>query len=153
MNITILLSFLVMKFTLVLMTLNEIQGCKKIIPRINKSLFSQLLAIDGGSQDGTIEYQRSEVDVIVNFRTPIDYKDDGNVLFPEDTIPVDSFSGLYRVTTLTNSFNNGQFTQRLKLLRRPNQPQDIKQSGTNDKTVKMTDANASQQSYTPYGPK
>ena len=103
--------------------------------------------------NGSMEYQRSEVDVIVNFRTPIDYKDDGNVLFPEDTIPVDSFSGLYRVTTLTNSFNNGQFTQRLKLLRRPNQPQDIKQSGTNDKTVKMTDANASQQSYTPYGPK
>ena len=59
MNITILLSFLIMKFTLVLMTLNEIQGCKKIVPRIDKSLFSQLLVIDGGSQDGTIEYLKN----------------------------------------------------------------------------------------------
>lgn len=45
-----------MKFTLALMTLNEIAGCKIIIPRINKHLFSQLLVIDGGSTDGTIEF-------------------------------------------------------------------------------------------------
>jgi hypothetical protein len=101
--------------------------------------------------NGSMEYQRGEVDVIVNFRTPIDYRDDGSVIFPEDTIPVDSFSGLYRVTTLSNGFNKGQFTQRLKLLRRPNQPEDVKQTGTNDKTVKMKDAGTSQQSYTPYG--
>lgn len=59
MNILILSVFLIMKFTLVLLTLNEIQGCKMIIPRIDKSLFSQLLVIDGGSQDGTIEYLKS----------------------------------------------------------------------------------------------
>ena len=58
MNITILLSFLIMKFTLVLMTLNEIQGCKKIVLALI-SLFSQLLVIDGGSQDGTIEYLKN----------------------------------------------------------------------------------------------
>ena len=45
-----------MKFSLVLMTLNEIVGCKEIIPRIDKKLFSQLLAIDGGSTDGTIKF-------------------------------------------------------------------------------------------------
>ena len=59
MNITILLSFLIMKFTLVLMTLNEIQGCKKIVPRIDKAYFHSFLVIDGGSQDGTIEYLKN----------------------------------------------------------------------------------------------
>ncbi len=48
-----------MNFTLALLTLNEIKGCKAIIPRINKNLFSQLIAVDGGSTDGTIEYLRN----------------------------------------------------------------------------------------------
>ena len=103
--------------------------------------------------NGSIEYQRGEVDVIVNFRTPIDYNDaTGGMIFPEETIPVDAFSGLYRVTTLTNRFNKGQFTQRLKLLRRPNQPQDNKQTATGDLKTKIINAAPSQQSYTPYGP-
>jgi|TARA_R110002074_G_scaffold106530_4_gene230110 hypothetical protein len=104
------------------------------------------------TENGSIEYQRSEVDVVVNFRTPIDYNDNtGTMVFPEDTIPVDSFSGLYRVTTLTNSFNKNQFTQTLKLLRRPNQPIDTKQFGTSDTKTKITDAQPNQKSYTPYG--
>lgn len=49
-----------MTFSLVLLTLNEIVGCKLIIPRIDKSLFSELICIDGGSTDGTIEYLRGE---------------------------------------------------------------------------------------------
>lgn len=103
--------------------------------------------------NGSIEYQRSEVDVIVNFRTPIDYSDAaGNMIFPEETIPVDSFSGLYRVTTLTTSIDKGEFVQRLKLLRRPNQPADIGQVGTSDKKDKIQDATPQQQSHTAYGP-
>ena len=49
-----------MTFSLVLLTLNEIVGCKLIIPRIDKSIFSELICIDGGSTDGTIEYLRDE---------------------------------------------------------------------------------------------
>ena len=45
-----------MKFSLVIFCLNEIQGCRIIIPRIQRSLFDEILAIDGGSTDGTIEY-------------------------------------------------------------------------------------------------
>ena len=100
----------------------------------------------------SMEYQRSEVDVIVNFRTPIDYNEDaGNMIFPEETIPVDSFSGLYRVTTLTNTFDKGEFRQRLKLLRRPNQPEDTRQTGTSDQKNKVKDATPDQRSYSPYG--
>lgn len=72
--------------------------------------------------DGTVSYQRSEVDVIVGFRTPVDYRPDGPFMeFPEETIPVKSFSGLYQVVTILSKFNNGTFTQELELVRRNNQ--------------------------------
>ena len=45
-----------MKFSLVIHTLNEIEGCKIIIPRIDKSLFDEIIVIDGGSTDGTIDF-------------------------------------------------------------------------------------------------
>jgi uncharacterized membrane protein YeaQ/YmgE (transglycosylase-associated protein family) len=101
--------------------------------------------------DGTAEYQRSECDVILNFRTPIDYNEEtGGLTFPEDTIPVDAFSGLYRVVQVTNIFNGGSFKQRLKLLRRRNQPQDISQTGTQDNAIKIIDATPEQTVYSPY---
>lgn len=102
-------------------------------------------------ENGAMEYQRSEVDIIVKFRTPIDYNEDtGGMFFPEDTVPVDAFSGLYRVIKCTNRFNDGKFTQRLELLRRRNQPDDIKQSGSSDLAVKVKDAQPSEVAYTPY---
>ena len=48
-----------MKFSLVIHTLNEIEGCKIIIPRINKDLFDEIIVIDGGSTDGTIDFLKS----------------------------------------------------------------------------------------------
>lgn len=83
--------------------------------------------------DGTMDYQRSEVEVIVNFRTPIDYNSTtGSMIFPEDTVPVRAFSGLYKVNTVKNNFNGGKFTQVLTLIRRPNQEGDTGVRGTPD---------------------
>lgn len=47
-----------MKFTLLIITLNEIESSKIIIPQIDKSLFHEILVIDGGSTDGTIEFMK-----------------------------------------------------------------------------------------------
>lgn len=47
-----------MKTTLVVMTLNEIEGMKRIMPTIPKDWCDQILVIDGGSTDGTIEWAR-----------------------------------------------------------------------------------------------
>lgn len=47
-----------MKFTLIVMTLNEIEAMKVIMPRIDSSLFEQILVVDGGSTDGTVEWAR-----------------------------------------------------------------------------------------------
>mgnify|MGYP001003151781 CR=1 FL=1 len=40
---------------LLIMTLNEIDGVKKIMPQIKKEWVDNILVVDGGSTDGTIE--------------------------------------------------------------------------------------------------
>jgi glycosyltransferase involved in cell wall biosynthesis len=41
---------------LLLPTLNELQGLKATVPHIDRSLVDQIIVIDGGSTDGTVEY-------------------------------------------------------------------------------------------------
>jgi glycosyltransferase involved in cell wall biosynthesis len=47
-----------MKVSLVLLTLNEIEGMKVIMPQIKNEWYDELLIIDGGSTDGSVEYAR-----------------------------------------------------------------------------------------------
>ncbi len=49
-----------MTFTLFVPTLNELEGMKKIMPRVNREWIDQILVVDGGSTDGTLEYARAE---------------------------------------------------------------------------------------------
>ncbi len=47
-----------MKVTLLALTLNEIEGMKAVMPRIDSSWCDQILILDGGSVDGTVEWAR-----------------------------------------------------------------------------------------------
>ena len=47
-----------MKTTLIIPTLDEIDGMKAIMPRIDKKWVDEILVVDGGSTDGTIEYAK-----------------------------------------------------------------------------------------------
>jgi glycosyltransferase involved in cell wall biosynthesis len=47
-----------MKVTLLVLTLNEIDGLKQIMPRIKKEWYDQIIVVDGGSTDGTIEWAK-----------------------------------------------------------------------------------------------
>lgn len=49
-----------MSATLLALTLNEIDGVRAILPRIPKGLFEQILILDGGSTDGTVEWARDQ---------------------------------------------------------------------------------------------
>lgn len=72
--------------------------------------------------DGQVNTGRSEVYCNVIFRTPIDTDPtSGKMIFPEDLIIVDTFSGLYRVIQIQHKFEEGVFTQELQMIRMRNQ--------------------------------
>lgn len=47
-----------MKVTLVIFTMNEVDGMKAIMPQIEKEWYDELIVVDGGSTDGTVEYAK-----------------------------------------------------------------------------------------------
>src|SRR5204862_1448060 len=46
------------RVTLFMPVLNEIEGMKVIVPQIRSEWCDQVLVVDGGSRDGTLEYAR-----------------------------------------------------------------------------------------------
>jgi|TARA_B110000908_G_scaffold8286_1_gene10249 hypothetical protein len=73
------------------------------------------------NSDGTMEYLNGEVDIELNFRTPLDYGQTWMEFPSGGTAPVAQFSGLYQVLFVSNKFSGGQFTQILQTMRRPKQ--------------------------------
>src|SRR5436190_22759045 len=49
-----------MTTTLIVLTLNEIDGVRVIMPQIDRRWCDQILVVDGGSTDGTIEWCRGQ---------------------------------------------------------------------------------------------
>ncbi|AMA61112.1 histidinol phosphate phosphatase [Bradyrhizobium sp. CCGE-LA001] len=47
-----------MKTTLLVMALNELEGMKVIMPRVDRSCLDQIIVVDGGSTDGSIEWAK-----------------------------------------------------------------------------------------------
>ena len=81
--------------------------------------------------DGSINWQNGEVDILVNFRTPLDINQGtGLYQFAPSTssAPLISWSGLYHVTNVVCKFNGGQFRQILRGNRRPYQ--EVSNEGT-----------------------
>lgn len=68
------------------------------------------------NSDGTMDYLRSEVDVLLKFAGAVDYKD--SLLSPN---VARQFSGVYKVIMVNSNFEAGVFTQELVMVRRPRQ--------------------------------
>jgi len=49
-----------MKTTLLVMTLNEVRGMKTIMPQVSRDWCDQIIIVDGGSTDDTIEWAREQ---------------------------------------------------------------------------------------------
>lgn len=55
-----------MKVTLLVPTLNEIDGMKTVMPKVKREWVHQILVIDGQSTDGTVEYAKEQgYDVVI----------------------------------------------------------------------------------------
>lgn len=53
-------------YTLLLLTLNEIDGIEAVYHKINKNFFSKIVILDGGSTDGTIEWaKKNNVEIYI----------------------------------------------------------------------------------------
>jgi len=106
-----------------------------------KSQYSNLNA------DGTANYENGEVDIVVNFRTPIDINQTTGLYdFGKSAknVPVMQFSGIYCVQNIQSTFAGGQFTQTLTGFRRPQQenlftPPSAGLSTKGSKTVQTSD--------------
>jgi hypothetical protein len=73
------------------------------------------------NSDHSMDYQSGEVDILVNFRTPLDINvATGKADFGNTTL-ISQFSGLYKVYEVSSNFSKGKFTQDLTLMRRPGQ--------------------------------
>jgi hypothetical protein len=109
------------------------------------------------NDDGSVSYQNGEVDIIVNFRTPVDINQTTglyNFGGKSENAPVMGFSGLYKVNTVTHKFSKGEFSQTLVGQRRPQQenpkpPIKPGQDFSTTKTVVTNSSNGSTAVMTP----
>jgi hypothetical protein len=77
------------------------------------------------TEDGTMNYEGSDVYVYLTFRTPRDINENtGLYEFPSDGRE-SPFSGIYKVTFCENNFVDGSFKQKLRCIRMPLQPLDF----------------------------
>jgi len=58
-----------MKIALIIPTLNEIDGMKEVLPKINKDWVDEIIIVDGGSTDGTIEEAKKQNLTVINQKT------------------------------------------------------------------------------------
>tara|TARA_Y200000002_G_scaffold136879_1_gene112839 strand:+ start:3509 stop:6226 length:2718 start_codon:yes stop_codon:yes gene_type:complete len=74
--------------------------------------------------DGTMDVESGQVDVLINFRTPLDISTRGP-MFDGKSIGVKDFSGLYSLYKVENMFSSNEFRQVLHGVRRKNQGKPI----------------------------
>lgn len=75
----------------------------------------------GVAGNDEVDFLKGEVNIVINFRNPIDIstlEEGGLMYFDPNRIP---FSGVYMVTKSVSTFKNGEFRQRLEILRKPGQ--------------------------------
>jgi hypothetical protein len=84
--------------------------------------FAQDTSYTNITTDGSANFLNSELYINILFRTPLDTNpEQGNYIFPEDLVVVDTFSGLYRVNMCNHLIQQNQYTTVLKLNRMLNQ--------------------------------
>ena len=100
----------------------EILGDPYFIAQSGQGNYTSEAATTNLNTDGSVNYQDGEVDIKVNFRTPIDLNQTTglyNFGGSSKSAPVIQFTGLYCVNQVISTFKGGVFKQQLKGFRRP----------------------------------
>jgi hypothetical protein len=102
----------------------EIIGDPYYITQSGAGNYTSEQATHNLNTDGTVNYESGEVDIIVNFRSPVDLNQSTglyNFGGSSKSAPIAQFSGLYCVQAIKSRFQDGKFTQILTGFRRPTQ--------------------------------
>ena len=97
----------------------EIMGDPYFIPQQTGNHVADKGSSPSIMQDGTLNSLDQSVFCVVNFRTPFDYQVKGATMEFPQLVP--GFSGIYQIWAVVNNFNQGKFTQTLKMIRRRGQ--------------------------------
>lgn len=76
------------------------------------------------TEDGSMNYEGSDVYVYIRFRTPTDINQRNGLYDFSDQGKDSPFSGIYKIIACENIFSDGIFKQKLKAIRIPRQPLD-----------------------------
>ena len=89
----------------------------------------------GKTTDGEADHVYGQVLITINFQNPIDINPDtGMMKFDPKLIP---FSGVYSVQKAASTFKNGEFKQRLEIIRIPGQILDLNITPTDPNDLKI----------------
>jgi len=89
----------------------------------------------GKTTDGEADHIYGQILITINFQNPIDINPDtGMMKFDPKLIP---FSGVYSVQKASSTFKNGEFKQRLEIIRIPGQILDLNITPTDPNDLKI----------------
>jgi hypothetical protein len=95
----------------------EIIGDPYYIAHSGTGNYTAAPATENLNADGSVNWQSGEVHISINFKTPLDISNNGLYNFNNPSQSVKMISGLYRVTSVKNSFARNEFKQTLTGLR------------------------------------
>lgn len=94
------------------------------------------------TNDGTMNYESGNVYIYLTFRTPADINETTGLYDFSKSGKESPFGGIYRVTACENTFNDGQWKQKLKCIRMPGPQGPEVTEEDKSGTVETTDTQA-----------
>lgn len=82
------------------------------------------------TETGDIDFQSSEVDIVINIKSPTDIVQGTGLYDFRKTETTNMFKGFYKLMKVVSSFKDGAFTQQLSGYRRMGQDTEYKASGS-----------------------
>lgn len=87
------------------------------------------------TQNGSFIMDRGELYVMIEFNSPQDYNEDTGLTDIQNDYGYSSFSGIYKIISIKNSFSSGKFEQTLSMARIQQTPEIVKKAREQEKIL------------------